>query len=199
MTVTEELLRQQDTLRSAADGVSADLRLEELLPEVGRPVRVGSYALGLMVRRDLDVTVICPQLDPPTLEAVVRIGAQLAQHQRVRQVRFRDDTGEWNTDPDYPDGLYLGVDCRSVQGQDWTLDIWFVDEPDRQPDLAHLKAMPPRLTSETRSAILEVKRAWADRAEYGKSVKSVDIYRSVLDDHVRTPEQFDEWRARAES
>ncbi|MEV8108813.1 hypothetical protein AB0Q97_42300, partial [Streptomyces sp. NPDC088135] len=124
MTSTEELLRKQDALRSAADAVGADLRLDELLSAVGRPVRVGSYALGLMVRRDLDVTVICPKLDPRTLEAVAGIGARLAQHQRVRQVRFRDDTGEWNTGPDYPDGLYLGVDCRSARGQDWNLDIW---------------------------------------------------------------------------
>lgn len=194
VTSTEELLRKQDALRSAADAVGADLRLDELLSAVGRPVRVGSYALGLMVRRDLDVTVICPKLDPRTLEAVAGIGARLAQHLRVRQVRFRDDTGEWNTDPDYPDGLYLGVDCRSVRGQDWNLDIWFVDEPDRQPDLAHLEALPARLAPDTRAAILGIKQAWADRAEYGSSVKSVDVYRSVLDGGVRTPEQFDEWR-----
>ncbi|WP_326763586.1 hypothetical protein OG978_02460 [Streptomyces sp. NBC_01591] len=75
----------------------------------------------------------------------------------------------------------------------------FVDEPDRQPDLAHLKTLSPRLTPETHAAITGIKQAWADRAEYGRSVKSVDIYRSVLDDRVRTPEQFDEWRARAES
>ncbi|MFB7916013.1 hypothetical protein [Streptomyces sp. NPDC056061] len=199
MVATEELVQQQDALRSAADAVGADLRLDELLSGVDRPVRVGSYALGLMVRRDLDVTVVCPRLGPRTLDVVAGIGAQLARHRRVRQVRFRDDTGEWNTDPGYPDGLYLGVDCRSVQGQDWNLDIWFVDDPDRQPDLAHLKALPPRLTPETRAAILGIKQAWAGRAEYGRSVKSFDIYRSVLDDHVRTLEQFDEWRARTES
>ncbi|MEE1766958.1 hypothetical protein PUR34_01695 [Streptomyces sp. JV185] len=195
MTATEKLLQHQDALRSTADAISADLQLEKLLTAVGRPVRVGSYALGLMVRRDLDVTVICPELDAQTLEAVAGIGAQLAQHKRVRQVRFRDDTGEWNTDPDYPDGLYLGVDCRSQEGEEWNLDIWFVDEPGRQPDLAHLKELPARLTPGTRAAILGIKQTWADRAEYGKSVKSVDIYRSVLVDHVRTPEQFDEWRA----
>ncbi|MFE6667330.1 hypothetical protein ACFVFH_27670 [Streptomyces sp. NPDC057697] len=196
MTSTEELLEKQDALRTAADAVGADLRLDERLSTVGRPVRVGSYALGLMVRRDLDVTVICPKLDPQTLEAVAGIGARLAQHQRVRQVRFRDDTGAWNTDPEYPDGLYLGVDCRSVRGhEEWNLDIWFVDEPDRQPDLAHLRTLPPRLTPDTRAAILGIKQSWADRAEYGSAVKSVDVYRAVLNDGVRTPQQFDEWRS----
>ncbi|GGV85627.1 hypothetical protein GCM10015535_32550 [Streptomyces gelaticus] len=38
----------------------------------------------------------------------------------------------------------------------------------------------------------------AERAEYGKPVKNVGIDRSDLVDRVRMPEQFDEWRARAE-
>ncbi|MGW1847529.1 hypothetical protein [Streptomyces sp. NPDC001966] len=46
MIVGEHLLQQQDALRSAADAVGADLRLDELLSVVGRPVRVGSYDLG---------------------------------------------------------------------------------------------------------------------------------------------------------
>ncbi|MEV8104026.1 hypothetical protein AB0Q97_17040, partial [Streptomyces sp. NPDC088135] len=83
---------------------------------------------------------------------------------------------------------------RSARGQDGNLDFWVVDEPDRQPDLAHLEALPARLAPDTRAAILGIKQAWADRAEYGSSVKSVDVYRSVLDGDVRTPEQFDEWR-----
>jgi hypothetical protein len=33
----------------------------------------------------------------------------------------------------------------------------------------------------------------------GVKVRGFDVYRSVLDDEVRTPEQFDEWRARQAS
>jgi hypothetical protein len=29
------------------------------------------------------------------------------------------------------------------------VDIWFVDDPDRQPDLAHARDLPKRLTAET--------------------------------------------------
>lgn len=131
--------------------MSLDLLLDERLPALGTPTWVGSAALGLMVRRDLDVTVACPALGISVTEAVAELGARLAVHPRVRQVQFRDDTGHWNTDPAYPDGLCLGVEYRSSRGDDWTLDIWFVDEPGRQPDLADLRAMPPRLTPETRA------------------------------------------------
>jgi hypothetical protein len=193
MVMADELLQRQDKLQSEANAVCGDLRLDELLSSVGQPVRVGSSALGLMVLRDVDITVTCRALDSATLEAVAGIGARLAPHQRVRQVRFRDDTGHWNTDPNYPDGLYLGVDYRSPQGHDWNLDIWFVDEPGRQPDLAHLTTLAPRLTPDARIAILRIKQACVDR---GSKVRGFDVYRSVLDDEVRTPEQFDQWRAR---
>jgi hypothetical protein len=82
-------------------------------------VPVGSAALGLMVWPDLDLTVVCRRLDA---EAVAGAGASLAGHPRVREVRFIDDTGDWNTDPTYPDGLYLGLRCRSLTGRSgrWT-------------------------------------------------------------------------------
>jgi hypothetical protein len=182
----------QDALQREADAVEHDLGLEELLGRVGRPVRVGSAALGLMVRRDLDVTVICLTLDSVL---VSEVGARLARHPRVRQVVFRDDTGVWNTDPNYPDGLYLGLAYRSPSGHDWNLDIWFVDEPERQPDLAQLDSVPPRLNEERREAILRIKTGWSARPEYEQTVKSVDIYAAVLRDDVRALDQFDEWLA----
>ena len=50
---------------------------------------------------------------------------------------------------------------------------------------------PRRLTPETRSAILDIKRAWVNRPEFGQTVRSFDIYTAVLDGGVRTPEEFD--------
>ena len=191
--LSHELLRQQDELQAEAEAVEVDLQLDALLRPIGEPVRVGSAALGLMVWRDLDLTVVCTEL---AVEPVAAVGARLAAQPRVRQVTFRNDTGHWNTDPSYPDGLYLGVEYRSASGRAWKLDIWFVDEPDRQPDLAHLQWMPAQLCLETRAAILLVKSAWASRPEYGKSITSFDIYTAVLKDGVRTREDFEAWVAK---
>ncbi|WP_410575604.1 hypothetical protein [Amycolatopsis sp. cmx-4-61] len=189
------LLEQQKELQVEADKVHEHLGLAKLA-ELGTPNRVGSAALGLMVRRDLDITVVCAELDEKTADEVARIGAELIRHPRVRVVNMRDDTGHWNVDPDYPDGLYLGVKYRSLEGKDWNLDIWFVDEPDRQPDLAHLKSFPAKLDDEARLAILAIKQAWAENAGYGSVVSSVDVYNAVLEHGVRSPEQFEQWRQR---
>ncbi|WP_246059328.1 hypothetical protein [Paenibacillus lautus] len=74
----------------------------------------------------------------------------------VRELKFINDTGVYNTDPAYPDGLYIGLKYKSKQGKEWKMDIWFVDEPERQPDLKHIITMPERLTEERREAILRI-------------------------------------------
>lgn len=185
-----ELFRRQDELQAEALLVREDLRLDEQLSAIGTVVPVGSAALGLMVWRDLDITVICGRLD---VAEVAQAGASLALHDRVNQVLFRNDTGTWNIDPGYPDGLYLGPRYRTPAGDGWNVDIWFVDEPDRQPDLAHVSSLPARLSEVTRASILRVKHDWAAKPEYGKSITSYDIYRAVLDDGVRTPAGFEDW------
>jgi hypothetical protein len=192
VTGMDDLLRKQAELQAEALAVEADLGLEELLSPIGEVNRVGSAALGLMVWRDLDLTVVCTRLG---LEPVTTTVARLAAHPRVHTITFRNDSGHWRTNPDYPDGLYVGIGYRSPTNDGWKLDIWFVDEPERQPDLAHVRWMPPKLTLELRRAILLIKSAWAAGPEYGKTVRSFDIYSAVLNDGVRTLEAFDAWLA----
>lgn len=47
-----DLLDLQQRLQSGADRIVAELALDELLGRIGRPVRVGSSAMALMVRPD---------------------------------------------------------------------------------------------------------------------------------------------------
>ena len=191
------MLGEQDALRAEAEDVYRDLRLDEVLTDVGTPTVVGSTALGVMVRRDLDVDVVCPRLDAAVAASVAGVGARLATHERVRVVTFRNDCGVWNQEPEaYPDGLYLGVECRTPAGAVWNLDIWFLDEPHRQPSTTHLTTLRPRLTDENRAAIIEIKQALAGRLEYGTTIRSFDVYRAVLDEGVRDSAGFETWVAR---
>jgi hypothetical protein len=192
MPTYAESLEAEAALRREAAGVRNDLALEARLRHIGVPVLVGSVAMHVMVRRDIDVTTICSTLDAGTAVAITTLGATLARHPRVRQVQIRDDTGVWNVDPAYPDGWYLGLEYRSAAGAEWTLDLWFVDEPERQPDLAHLHQLAPRLTDEHRAAIVEIKRARLSRADL-PPVPGIRVYEAVLGHDVTTPQQFDAW------
>jgi hypothetical protein len=177
------LLDRQQALQDEAAAVLADLELLSLLEHVGRPVQVGSVALGLMVARDIDVTVLCPTLDTAAIFDVVK---PLAGHPRIRELRFRDDTDHRNLDPRYPDGIYWGPKYRGESGADWNLDLWFTHEDSRQFDLEHLESLPPKLTLETRAAILLIKDACLGRPWYS----SHEIYTAVLDHGVRTHEGY---------
>lgn len=183
-----DLLARQVALQTEADAVLDDLGLIARLGVVGRPVRTGSSVLGLMVQRDIDVTVLCPSLDSA---AVFAIGGAFASHPNVQRLRFRNDTGRWNMDPDYPDGLYWAVDYRTETGQAWNLDLWFLLEGTTQFDLEHVISLPPRLTPEARMAILRIKDAWNDHPGYGSDIHGYDIYEAVLDHGVRTPDSFE--------
>lgn len=189
------LLDAQTRLQAEADEIVRDLQLEQLLDSIGQPIRVGSSAMGLMVRRDIDITIICPRLDPDTLKAFADIGAHLMQQTTsVASVRFRNDTGAWNTEPaKYPDGLYLGLTVRAANEAIWTFDIWAVDQPERQPDLAHLKSLLPRITAAHREAILRIKQVLADRPKGTDAIPSALVYEAVVDHGIQTVEQFEIW------
>ena len=191
------LLDDQRLLQEEADRVVELLQLEALLSNIGKPIRVGSSAMGLMVRRDIDITVVCKNLSSETRAAFSQVGARLMLMGRhVVSVRFRNDTGAWNADPaSYPDGLYLGVSARANDGIDWTLDIWAVDEPERQPDLNHLRTLLPRLDDDLRGTILLIKKALAaekpDSSE--GSIPSAYVYDAVVEHGVGSVRQFKEW------
>ncbi|MEF0938924.1 hypothetical protein [Rhizobium sp. BR 362] len=190
-----DLLEAQRQLQAEADEVVQQLSLNEFLKAIGNPARVGSSAMGLMVQRDIDITVSCPKLDADTLEAFAGIGARLMQMtESVVAVRFRNDTGEWNTEPDkYPDGLYLWLSVRARNQSMWTIDIWLVDQPDRQPDLAHLKTLLPRIKDEDRETILRIKRALVERSKVRDRISSTLVYEAVIDHDVRTFSEFESW------
>jgi len=128
-------------LQAEAEQVRGQLDLDRVLGTVGKPVLVGSAALGLMAWRDIDTTVVCQSLEKgPVLAAAM----ELAAHRDVKTAQYRDDSGRWNLDPDeYPDGLYIGLRYHPADLAEWKLDVWFVDDPARQPDLAHLRPAPP--------------------------------------------------------
>ncbi|MDU1443015.1 hypothetical protein AAGC94_17820 [Clostridium sporogenes] len=188
--IYSELLKQQQELQIESKEILTELKLNDLLSPVGEPVQVGSSALGLMVWRDIDITVVCSELN---INAIAQIASKLITYKGMREVKFINDSGIFNNSSDYPDGLYLGLKYKSLKGMDWKLDIWFVDQPEKQPDLMHIKIIPEQLTPELRESILTIKSIWVMKDEYGKTVRSYDIYTAVLYDNVRTPYQFQEW------
>src|SRR5438128_10762892 len=100
MTMTDdELLARQDALKAEAAAVLDDLDLIARISGVGRPIRTGSAALGLMVARDIDVTSLCPDL---AVAAIWEAVAPLALTPHSPGLPIRNDTGRRRTARSFP-------------------------------------------------------------------------------------------------
>lgn len=89
------------------------------MSRAGEVTRVGSAAFGLMVRRDIDLCVVC---DDWNADATFSAGRPLASHPRVGALSFRKETGRFN--PGFPvDGYYWEAGYRAGSGAAWNLDV----------------------------------------------------------------------------
>src|SRR5262249_20801143 len=89
-TYVAELLQRQTMLQAEARQVLADLNLMTYLSRPGHAEHVGRSVSGLMVWRDLDVGVRCPQ---PSTERVFETLQPILTHSRVHDVLYREETG----------------------------------------------------------------------------------------------------------
>ncbi|HEY5785439.1 MAG TPA: hypothetical protein VIT65_11745 [Microlunatus sp.] len=71
------LLAEEKEVEHAAAAVLQDLALQPRLALIGDPVLVGSAALRVMVRRDIDLTTACADLSGSTVEEIIGRAAAL--------------------------------------------------------------------------------------------------------------------------
>ncbi|MBB4660428.1 hypothetical protein [Conexibacter arvalis] len=192
----EHLLERANWLVREARAMCERLDLWGRLQNVGAPVVVGAAGLGVIDRRDLDITTTCVALNEKTIGRIARLGAHLVTHEHVRQVVIRDDTGRWNTDPRYPDGYYLGLEIMAPSEKLWAADLWFVDEPERQPDLEHLRRFAPLMSDESRATILALKRASRTHGTDDDTVPGYLICEAVTQGGVRSMTDLRDWMDR---
>jgi hypothetical protein len=184
---------RQAQLQAEADALRRRWRLDEVLSRTGPVQYTGSYVSGLMVWRDLDVMVLVPS--GFGLPDLVGLLAELVALPGVAGFDVHDERG-----PRSPTGQrrderwHLPLVTDSTSGA-WRIDLtlWLHD--------AHVnltrwhEELRARVTTEQRAAILRIKDAWHVRPEYPDVVSGLEIYTAVVEDGVRTPEQFGSWLA----
>jgi len=182
------LLERQKSLQNEAEQVLEDLQVQPLLQKIGRTRQLGSSTLGLMVWRDIDLSVSCPSgtdVQRILQEAMLPIFC----HPSVASVRFLNQAGnfrEKGNDPRY----YFPVHYRLPEGEEWKIDISFWLDTFERPETVH-DVIAPKITEDHRLTILWIKDIWYRLPTYRTQVYSVDIYDAVLNHEVRTPGEFD--------
>lgn len=159
--------------------------LRDLLSTYGRVEPMGSYVLGLMVWRDLDVHVVRDDVDRA---AFFELGAKLRELLAPQKMSYRDELAAHT--PGLPAGLYWGMYLGDERAGAWEIDVWAVDERqhsaarDRTTELARRLAVP-----DLRDA-LRLKGAVWRHPGYRSAFSSQDVYEAVLELGITETEAF---------
>ena len=179
------LLDAQKELYADAQSCLRMLGLMEELRAYGRPHLVGSVALKLVVRLDLDVHVLVPEdsLPEAAMEAAktIFLGHELGV---VNLMNFMTH-----------DAMKVTVAYRGFAGI-WNIDVWLTSNR-REMGVSEGRKLKRELTDEHRKVILSLKHFYNQRNQcrYGLSRY---LYRAVIEEGVRTPAQFLRYLQRTE-
>ena len=178
-----DVLERAEKRRQVAESILADLQLLQKWQRFGRPVIVGALAYDLMVDPDIDMEVYCPSLE---IEHGFQVLGECAFNPGVTRARFSNELSGRDQ------ALYWQLRYRTQDGTEWKIDMWSAPEDYHLPRGEHfVEPMKKALTPETRTAILELKKKRC--VDPALQCPSIDLYRAVLDDGVRTDGELRDW------
>jgi hypothetical protein len=162
-------------LRAEADQLLGG-GLYDTLASYGTVHVVGSYALELMVWRDLDIHLVPEELDR---EAFFELGGRIAEILTPHRMQFRDER-DVRTDG-LPAGFYWGVYLGDERAGAWKLDLWATDERGLNRVQTYCHSIRQRLSPQARDRILKIKGECWQQPGYRKRFGSADVYEAVLE------------------
>ena len=168
-----------DAIRSEADRILGS-GLLALLARYGEVHIVGSYTLGLMTWRDLDVHLVQERSD---VKAFFSLGAEIAALLQSHRMHFRDESLVGT--PGLPRGLYWGIYLGDERAGAWKIDVWQTNRQGFESVRRFSDDIASRLNDENRATILAIKTACWQHPEYRRRFTSADVYAAVLDRGVR--------------
>lgn len=187
----EDLWTRQAALQAEASEVLASLDLATTLADAGPVLLTGSYVSGLMCWPDLDVMVHVGAGFTP--RDVLRSLQRIVDHPGVVGFAYRDERGPRSPTGTTRDERYHVPIALSRNDRTWQIDLTlWLNDPHANLTAWH-ESLRERITVEQRGAVLRIKDVWHRLPSYPDQISGMQIYTAVLDDGVRTPQQFDTW------
>jgi hypothetical protein len=186
-----DLAARQAALQAEAAAILTDLDLATELADVGPVLLAGSYVSGLMSWPDLDVMVCAgPQFTPG---AVLGLLQRFVDRPGIIGFDYQDERGPRSPTGTVRDERYHVVITLVRSDRTWRIDltIW-LNDPHANITEWH-EWLRDAVSAEQRSAILRIKDVWHRLPSYPHRLSGMEIYQAVLDDGVRTPNQFAAW------
>lgn len=187
----EDLWARQAALQTEAAAILAELDLAAIVADVGPMLLAGSYVSGLMCWPDLDIMVFAGAAFSP--QDVLRLLQQIVDRPGVVGFDYRDERGPRSPTGTARDERYHLVIALARHGRTWRIDLTlWLNDPHENITAWH-ESLRDTVTVDQRSAILWIKDLWHRLPSYPDRVGGLQIYNAVLDDGVRTPQQFAAW------
>jgi hypothetical protein len=178
------MLSVSDEIRREADGILRS-GLLTILGRHGEVHVVGSYALGLMTWRDLDLHIVREDRD---VKSFFDLGGEIAALLKPHRMHFRDESIVGT--PGLPLGLYWGIYLGDERAGAWKIDIWETNGQAFDSVRCFGDEILAQLNDNNRAVILAIKAACWQHPQYRRGFTSADIYAAVLDRGVRDIEGF---------
>lgn len=164
-----------------------DPLLKSILSPYGKIIITGSYELDVMAWRDLDLLLDVEKIKQSDIYA---ISNQIFQ---VYNPTWFETKDTFFDESGCPKGYFIGFESKIMDNNLWNVDIWFTNREHIEKHLKYIDHLKEKLTLENRKLIVMLKKILIQQGDYGIKIFSVDIYQSVLEDHVSTLGEFKKW------
>lgn len=176
-------LERSEVMKRQAEAILGELRLVERWSRYGRVSLVGALSFDLILTPDIDLEIYCPAVN---ITDGMTVLSECAADAHVVGALYQNEL-------DGPDkAVYWRLTYLAADGVRWKIDMWSApadyDLPRGEDFVAPMRRA---LTPATRRTILELKAA-REKGEL-PGFLSIDLYRAVLQDKVRTASEFIQW------
>lgn len=170
-----QLIKLSDKLQKEADEVINQCRLLSVLDTIGKVKFVGSYALNLMYRPDIDIFCLNTMCSK---EVALSTTKQFLDSNMFQTVGFANcNDYQCNNGPT---GYYWELIYEYNQRK-WKFDIWYTTESN-YPTLKKTAVLKSKLkeNSEARGKILQLKDQYFIEGKYTNEMNGYKIYEEIL-------------------
>ena len=183
--MSRNLIQVDEQIHAEADEILDQKGLRKILKQYGVVHITGSYSLGLMTWRDLNIYL---ENDRMNEDDFFRLGGEIVASFKPVKMSFRNETIAKTEG--LPRGLYWGIYFGDERKGAWKIDVWSMDKEECKKRLEFCETLAKKISPESRMRILEIKsQCWPD-PHYRKYYTSNDIYTAVLDKHANDIESF---------
>lgn len=178
----QKFLATSKRLKRTADHILSTTKLSRILNKFGIVKFHGGYAADLLMNGDIDIYVIGKSFSK---EKVLEIFNTIVRSTTFNSYWLADYKKFTHKRGIFPNAYYIGLRTR-IKNEKWKIDIWFLTKKGLK-NIKYHSLEKNQISQEQKFAILKLKN-W--RNQYNKKISGYHIYEAVLENKIKTINQF---------